>query len=68
MSRKYKRSSDVPNEVLAARLFELALAIPNKNLREGELTMRIPAEVDRDADLVIGEAARRLRARGGSGA
>jgi hypothetical protein len=62
MSTRYKRSCDVPTETLILRLEELAhiIAIPGKDIRS-EFSMRIPAEVDRDADLVMVEAARRLQ-------
>ena len=62
MSTNYKHSHEVPTARLARRLDELsdAVRMPGEE-RDRELTMRIPAEVDRDADLVLGEAARRLR-------
>lgn len=67
MSREYKKCSDIPNEVLARRLSELSDAVvarmQDKPLTfESEFTCRIPAELDRDADLVLMEAANRLRA------
>lgn len=63
MSTTYKSSRDVPTEVLAARLNELADVVAKKHYRIGdEFTMRIPAECDRDADLVMSEAARRMQA------
>jgi hypothetical protein len=63
MSTRYKRSEDVPNEILAARLDDLAKVITTTDKRmDSEFCMRIPAELDRDADLVMAEAARRLRA------
>ena len=58
MSTIYKNSQDVPTSVLIERLKELAEAVAKGN--RDELIMRIPAEVDRDADIVIAEAARRL--------
>lgn len=58
MSTKYKDPNEVPTYVLTARLKELSKAIANGDFNE--LNMRIPAEVDRDADIVISEAARRL--------
>lgn len=65
MSRQYSSSHEVPNRVLADRLDELSIAVGQKgDARDSELTMRIPAEVDRDADLVLAEAAKRLRERG----
>lgn len=64
MSTEYKESRDVPNDVLARRLRELSNHIVN---RKGdflsEFTMRIPAEVDRDADIVLSESADRIEAR-----
>lgn len=61
MSTKYRDPKHVPSEALIARLNELADAITRGGeSKEGELTMRVPAECDRDADLVISEAARRL--------
>lgn len=57
MSTKYKNSKDVPMEVLLERLDELADAVTGgKVSRDREFTMRIPAECDRDADLVISQA------------
>ena len=62
MSRNYKKSEDVPNHVLAERLAELAGVITRPGpLDVHEFKMRIPAEVDHDADLVMAEAARRLK-------
>ena len=58
MSTIYKNSQDVPTSVLIERLKELAEAVAKGN--RDELTMRIPAEVDRDADIVLAEAAKRL--------
>jgi hypothetical protein len=63
MSTQYQSGKDVPTEVLAARLNELAHVVAQKRDRIGdEFTMRIPAECDRDADLVMSEAAVRLEA------
>ena len=57
MSTIYKNSKDVPMEVLLERLDELADAVTGgKVSRDREFTMRIPAECDRDADLVISQA------------
>lgn len=58
MSTKYEDPKLVPTSVLIERLKELADAIAKGN--RDELTMRIPAEVDRDADIVLAESARRL--------
>ena len=61
MSAKYQDPRHVPLEKLTERLGELADAITRGGeSMDRELTMRIPAECDRDADLVIGEAASRL--------
>jgi hypothetical protein len=63
MSTKYQNSKDVPTSVLVARLEELSDAIAGgRESQAREFTMRIPAECDRDADLVLAEAARRLKA------
>jgi len=62
MSNQYDNSRDVPNEKLIARLEELSDAVTcGKEGLDREFTMRIPAECDRDADLVLAESARRLR-------
>ena len=61
MSTKYKSSKDVPTDALISRLNELSDAITGgRDSLHREFTMRIPAECNRDADLVIGEAASRL--------
>lgn len=59
MSTKYGDDDHIPDSVLADRLDELARAVIVQDF--GEFTMRIPAELDRDADLVLCEAAKRLR-------
>ena len=57
MSTIYKNSKDVPMEVLLERLDELADAARNgRETQDREFTIRIPAECDRDADLVISQA------------
>lgn len=58
MSTQYRYSKDVPTSVLIERLKELSKAVADNNI--GEFTMNIPVEVDRDADIVLAEAARRL--------
>jgi len=62
MSNQYKHYGDVvPSEILCARLRELSDAVtegPESVARE--FTMRIPAELDRDADLVLSQAAIRI--------
>lgn len=61
MSTKYRNSSDVPTTTIVNRLNELSDAITGgSESMNGEFTMRVPAECDRDADLVLAEAARRL--------
>lgn len=61
MSTKYRDSADVPTDVIVARLRRLVGAITGgRESMDGEFTMRVPAECDRDADLVLAEAARRL--------
>lgn len=59
MSTKYRHTEDVPTEILCERLGELSGAVSGNRVNH-EFTMRIPAEVDRDADLVLDESARRL--------
>lgn len=59
MSNKYKQSSDIPTSVLIERLMELSDAVTKGNV--SEFYMRVPAELDRDADLVLQEAAERLK-------
>lgn len=65
MSTKYKDVKEVPSSVLAKRLEELSDACVermkgNKLKFKQEFTFRIPAEVDRDADIVLQEAALRI--------
>ena len=62
MSTKYGITDRVPTEVLASRLEELSniLTTQGKDAIAHEFTMRIPAEMDRDADLVLHAAANRL--------
>ena len=58
MSTKYKTGNEVPTYILVNRLNDIADTI----IKGGghKLSMRVPAEVDYDADLVISECARRL--------
>ena len=60
MSTVYKKSSEVPDEVLCARLKELADCVATGDGKIREFSMRVPAELDRDADLVMCEAANRI--------
>lgn len=63
MSNKYEYGEVVPTEVLAGRLSELSQAVINgKEAIEREFTKRIPAELDRDADLVLSSSAERMLA------
>jgi hypothetical protein len=63
MSTQYKSPKEVPTSALIARLKELADAVTKGRESVGrEFTMRVPAECDRDADIVMSEAARRLAA------
>ena len=59
MTSKYKHGDVVPSSVLADRLDELATDLTKGNLRQ--FVMRVPAELDFCPDLVMSEAARRLR-------
>lgn len=62
MSTTYKTGDYIPSEVLCQRLEELATAVTKGQptiLRE--FAMRVPAERDHDADLVLSEAAARIR-------
>jgi len=64
MSTKYRESKEVPTNILCDRLEEISNAICERDSGKSllrECTMRIPAELDRDADLILAEAARRLR-------
>lgn len=66
MSNQYKHGGRVPNEVLAKRLDELTAAVVARMngddaAFEREFSCRIPAELDRDPDLVMSTAAKRLR-------
>ena len=62
MSTIYGAQDRVPTERLIERLEELSKAVTaGQEVFSREFTMRIPAEMDRDADLVLHEAACRLR-------
>lgn len=62
MSNKYKHGDRVPSNVLCNRLDELAeFVTKGPDAVRREFTMRVPAELDRDADLVISEASRRIK-------
>ncbi len=62
MSERYRDRKDIPNSVLADRLDALSDAVTKgREAVAREFTMRVPAENDRDADLVLSEAADRIR-------
>ena len=58
MKENYLDPCLVPTEKLSARLAALSKAIVERDVNE--LTMCIPARPDRDADIVLSEAGRRL--------
>ena len=63
MSRKYKHEDKVPSEALCTRLDQLSTAVTKG--RESilrEFVMRIPAEMDHDADIVLSLASQRIAA------
>jgi len=60
MSNKYENSKDIPNEVICKRLNELAKAVTKGEAGRSEFTMRVPVELDRDADCVLSEASERI--------
>ena len=58
MSAKYNKHEEVPTSALADRLKELAGFVAKNDF--SDFSMRVPAELDRDADLVMSGAAMRL--------
>lgn len=61
MSTKYKCPEAVPSVELVARLRDLgAIVAKGPEAVRREFDMRVPAEADRDADIVLTEAARRI--------
>lgn len=62
MTTQYKTANEVPTATIAARLEELSdcLLKRDKDAMDREFTIRIPAELDRDPDLVLSIAATRL--------
>lgn len=61
MSNKYKHGDTVPSDVLCKRLQELSKAVTQgRSSINREFDMRVPAELDRDADLVLSASARRI--------
>ena len=62
MSTKYKIGDDVPSEILCKRLEKLSKAVTEgRDSIAREFCMRVPAECDYDADLVLSAAAKRIR-------
>ena len=62
MSNRYKDEDEVPTEVICKRLDELSNAVTKgRDAVAREFVMRVPAELDHDADLVLSTAAKRLR-------
>jgi len=61
MSTDFKEFSEVPTKALSSRLAYLSDVFARKKGNVShEITMRVPAELDRDADLVCANAAVRL--------
>lgn len=62
MSNKYKHGDRVPTAALITRLSELSEAVTKgKAAIDREFVMRIPAELDYCPDLVLSQAASRLK-------
>ena len=62
MSNTYRHGDRVPTEALSARLAFLAHVVTlGKEAVSREFVMRIPAELDFDADLVLSAAGIRLK-------
>ena len=61
MTKNYKPGDHIPSVELSRRLSELSKAVTQgPEAVRREFTMRVPAELDRDADLVLSEASRRI--------
>jgi len=61
MSTYYRNGEDVPTAAICTRLKELSNAVTKgREAVAREFTMRIPAEIDHDADFVLSVAALRL--------
>lgn len=58
MSTQYKKMEEVPTAALADRLMELSRFVAANDF--SDFSMRVPAELDRDADVVMSGAALRL--------
>ena len=61
MTNKYEDTNQVPDQVLLTRVAELVDAVTKGSAGLNEFTMRVPAECDRDADLVLTELIIRYR-------
>ena len=61
MTNKYEDTNQVPDQVLLTRVAELVDAVTQGSAGLNEFTMRVPAECDRDADLVLTELIIRYR-------
>ena len=62
MSTKYEISDEVPSKILCERLHVLATAVTKgKKGINREFYMSIPAQCDKDADLVLFAAAKRIK-------
>lgn len=62
MTTYYKKSSDVPSKILCDRLTVLASAVTDGPVAiSREFGMRIPCEVDYDADMILAEAGERIK-------
>ena len=62
MSQKYKDADAIPNDVLCNRLEELSNTVTQgRDAINMEFRMRVPAELDRNPDLVLTIAAKRIR-------
>ena len=59
---EYKKSSEIPSKNLVKRIRDIVDCITDCNREKllSELTMSIPARLDRDADLVLSEVSDRL--------
>lgn len=66
MSNKYKDGDEVPTDILCNRVDYLVDVITGrvKTTEQGfihEFSMRVPAELDHDADLVLSALSKRVR-------
>ena len=61
MTTEYNKPADVPTSTILSRVEQLSDAVTKGKEGSHEFTMRVPAECDRDADLVLSELVRRYR-------